>query len=99
MTIQFYLNNEEETHIYSMCDMISNPFKIGDTIKLSVGDITPVKLQNYTPEFTKKLTEENKQKRSMLHKKEIKIVRECKYIDIENDIFTIEYHCVFVSKK
>jgi hypothetical protein len=97
MTIQFYLNNEEETHIYSLYDMSSNPFKIGDVINLSVDDIPPVKLKEYKPEFAKKLVEDNKQQRAMFHNKKIKIIHEWKYIDIESDIFTIEYHCDLVS--
>jgi hypothetical protein len=97
MTIQFYLNNEEETHIYSLYDMSSNPFKIGDVINLSVDDIPPVKLKEYKPEFAKKLVEDNKQQRAMFHNKKIKIIHEWKYIDIESDRFTIEYHCDLVS--
>ena len=34
MTIHFYLNTEEETEIVTFYDMIANPFKIGDEVKL-----------------------------------------------------------------
>lgn len=97
MTIQFYLNNEDETSIHSMYDMVSNPFKVGDIINLSVDNIPPYKLQTYKPEFAKKLVEDNKQQRAIFHNKEIKLIREGKYIDIESDKFVIEYHCELVS--
>lgn len=47
MTIHFYLNNEEETHITTLYDITSNPFKVGDKISLSVEEIYPVEVTNY----------------------------------------------------
>jgi len=98
MTIQFYLNNEEQTHIYSLYDMSSNPFKVGDVVNLSVDHIPPVKIKEYNPDFAKKIVEANKQQRAMFHNKKIKLIREGKYIDIESDRFIIEYHCELVSE-
>ena len=77
--------------------MNTNPFKICDIINLSVDEIPPVNLKDYKPEFAKKLVEDNKQQRAIFHNKEIKLIREGKYIDIESDRFTIEYHCELVS--
>ena len=41
MTIHLYLNNEEETEIFNMYDMVSNPYKVGDILHLSIDDIAP----------------------------------------------------------
>lgn len=97
MEIQFYLNDGYDTHIYTMYDMTSNPFKVGDIINLLVKDIAPSKLQSYNPEFARKMIDRNTTQKTMFHNKEIKLVREGKYIDIESDRFTIEYHCDFIS--
>ncbi len=97
MIIHFYLNNEEETLIHSMYDMVSNPFKVGDTINLSVDDIPPSKLRNCSFKVKENLAKKNEDLKSMFDGKEIKLVREGKYVDIENDKFVIEYHCKLVS--
>ena len=97
MRIEFYLNNDD-SHIYTMYDMTSNPFKIGDIINLSVEDISPSKLRSSNNlEIARKMIDQNTTEKNKFHNKEIKLVREGKYIDIESDRFTIEYHCDFIS--
>jgi hypothetical protein len=97
MNIQLFLNNEEETPIISKFDMSSNPFKLGDVIKLSVDEIRPVELNKYNEQFAEKLVEQNKQNRKLFHLRDIKLVRENKYIEIENGKIIIEYHCEIIK--
>ncbi len=101
MIIQFYLNDEDDTnsstHIYTMYKMTGNPFKLDDIICLSVSDIPPRKYIEYNQDFQKVIIDKNENQKQLFHLKNIKLIKEGKYIDIERDEVTIEYHCEFVE--
>jgi len=80
MTIHFYLNNEEETEITAFYDMKSNPFNINDIVSLDVEWMTPrleKQLNLKKPDF--KALEE---KREKLRLKNIKLIKELKFVTI-----------------
>lgn len=98
MTIQFWLDTKPNaTHITTMYDMVSNPFKEGDVVRLSVSSIPPVELAGFNEQAAEILGKENRRLREMFGTKSIKLTREGKYLDIQNDKLTIEYHCEFVD--
>ena len=96
MTIQFYLDNEEETEITSFYDLQSNPFKLNDEICLSVDQIYSKEYNKYKKETARKFMEDNDKSRQCFHCKKIKLIRERKYLrfNIDKSHLTIEYHCV-----
>lgn len=99
MTICFYLNNEEETTITIMYDMVSNPFKKGDIINLNVEEIHPVELNKFTDKYKKILLKTDRELKEIFHLKEIKLVREGKYINFNTfrKKLIIEYHCEIIK--
>lgn len=100
MTIQFYLNNEEETQITSFYDMQSNPFKVGDIVHLNVEELYPVDYNQYKEDFKIKMINDNKELEKRFKRKEVKIVKESKWVDFKvtkPPKLVIEYHCEFVS--
>jgi len=101
ITISFYLETKNEPHIHTMYNMISNPFKVGDVINLTVEEILPRKLDDeiYSKEAIKILVENNLKQRKMFHLKEIKLIKENKYIELESGKFNIEYHCELIDEK
>jgi hypothetical protein len=96
MTIQFYLNDENETHVHTFFDVQSNPFTLGDTINLSVDEIPPRKYENFKPNAIKHIRENHKHTRDLFHLNKIKLIKESKYIELESDKLTIEYHCELI---
>lgn len=100
MTIQFYLNNEEETQITSFYDMQSNPFKVGDIIHLNVEELYPIDYNQYKEDFKVKMINDNKELEKLFKRKEVKIVKEGKWVEFKvakEPKLVIEYHCEFVS--
>ncbi len=95
MRISFHLNDEEETHIFSLYDMKSNPFKQGDIVNLSVDDIVP-KLMG------QKIAKNHNEIREKFHLKEILLTEERKYVTITfegEDVLVIEYLCEIYKEK
>lgn len=100
MTIQFYLNNEEETQITSFYDMQSNPFKVGDIVHLNVEELYPVDYNQYKEDFKIKMINDNKELEKLFKRKDVKIVKEGKWVEFKvakEPKLVIEYHCEFVS--
>lgn len=101
MTIHFYLNNEEETQITTMYDMVSNPFKIGDVVNLDIDDLLPCDSNYLTNQEQKnKLKKDNEALRDLFHLKSVKIVKEGKYMRFmitSETKLTIEYHCDLIE--
>ena len=96
MTIRFYLNNSEETEIFAMHDMQSNPYKLGDDVHISVDDIYPCDVDKFKKNIQEKFYKESEELRNKFNHKCIKLIREGKYITnslIKPAILTIEYHC------
>ena len=101
MTIQFYLNNEEETQITSFYDMQSNPFKVGDIVHLNVEELYPVDYNQYKEDFKIKMINDNKELEKLFKRKDVKIVKEDKWVEFKvakEPKLVIEYHCEFVSQ-
>lgn len=100
MTINFYMNNEEETPIFNLYDAPSNPFSVGDVILLDVEMIFPTDFKGKNEERSMELLQNHKDVREMFDRKKVKIVREGKYVRfniIGEPKLTIEYHCEFVK--
>lgn len=102
MNAYFYLNNEDETEIFTLYDIPVAPYDEGDTINLSVDDLHPVdfsiKIDEEHPVY-KKTYENNNQLKKNFHLKEIKIVRKkeyCKFNAIKIKSLVVEYHCEIV---
>lgn len=93
MTIQFWLDDEEETHITTMYGMETNPFSVGETINLSMEDRVPNEYQDYLPEVVKRLVAEDEIRRKLFNHKKITLLREDKYLEMKRGSLTIEYHC------
>jgi hypothetical protein len=97
MRISFHLNDEEETHIFSLYEMKSNPFKKGDIVNLSVDDII-----SRASMMSAKMTKNHKEIREKFHLKEVllKEERKCVTITFEGeDVLVIEYKCEIVEEK
>jgi hypothetical protein len=101
MTIHLYLNNEEETQIFSLYDQPSNPFKLGDVLRLDVEDLFPKDIEKYPISTARSLIDANNELIVQFKLKSVKLVREGKYIRFNNlgvKNLTIEYHCEFVEE-
>jgi len=83
ITIIFYLNIKEKIKIHSMYNMSSNPFKIGDIIKITACDIP----------LLYEIKKDNDLSKKLLSLRSIILVNEEKHIDIKTQKFTIKYHC------
>jgi CRISPR/Cas system CMR-associated protein Cmr3 (group 5 of RAMP superfamily) len=83
MTIQFYLNNEEETQITSFYDIQSNPFKVGDVIHLNVEELYPIDYNHFKEDFKIKMINDNKKLENLFKRKEVKIVKEGKWVEFK----------------
>jgi hypothetical protein len=100
MTIQFYLDNEEETEITTMYDMQSNPFAVGDIVHLDVEELYPIDYNKYKESFQKTLIQSNEELETKFKRKKVKLVRVGKYMRfkvIDKTQLTIEYHCEIVE--
>lgn len=102
MTIHLYLNNSQETKITSFYDMVSNPFKVGDTISFTVDELFPADTSDY-PEHQKKTTiDNNNLLQDSFNRKKLTIVKEGKFVrfnGIREPRLTIEYHCIFTDEE
>ena len=58
MTIHFIeqLEQDNEKIVFSLYDQVSNPFSIGDEVKLNVSDLTPSDLANKPTKLIDSLT-------------------------------------------
>lgn len=94
MTIGLYLNNSEQTEITRFYNITSNPFNVGDVIRLDVKDTEHLIKRMF--KSADNLLDKNKKLFEKFHLKNIIIVSEFKFISVdivnESDI-TIEYFC------
>ena len=105
MKIHFYLNDKEQTHITSMWDMQTDPFKIGDLILLNVdnlrtSDIKEISTDRLLDIVVQEKKDKNEKLKSLFLGKTIKIVSEKKYMrfkSIGETYLTIEYYCKIVK--
>lgn len=98
MNIHFYLDNEEKTEITLMYNLTSNPFKIGDIISLNVEELYPSDYTKFKEGIRNNMISNNKELETKFKRKNVKIVREAKYIDFnvaKESKLTIEYHCIY----
>jgi hypothetical protein len=96
MTIHFYLDNTEETLIVSLYDMVSNPFKIGDEIGLTIDELYPKDYNKFSSDISIKLVLDNDELYREFNNKIIQLNREGKYLKTKvlgTAQLTIEYHC------
>ena len=98
MTIHFYLDDFDETPITSLYNMTSNPFAVGDVIKLDVGDFHPVDYNKFKIDVQQKFINNHAELREKFHLKDVVLKRKVKFIEInflrESEV-TIEYYCTF----
>ena len=91
MRIEFYLS--DDTEVFTLHEMVSNPFKVGDYIHLQVNEVPPkYELANSVKNF--------KEKREKFHLKRVKLIKESKFVDInfiEDDEITISYECKLID--
>lgn len=102
MTIQFYLDDENETQITSFYDLVSNPFKVGDEVLLTVDDLYPIEYNKFKPTVKEKIIKDNNELITKFNRNTVKLVREGKYLkftSIGEPKLTIEYHCILIDKK
>lgn len=86
--IRFVLS--DDTVIKQFYDVKSNPFKVGDKIKLCVSGISE-------PEFkSEKAVLENKKLSELYNDKTINLVKEYKFVDLELDTIEIEFDCIYI---
>lgn len=104
MTIHLYLDNDAETEVASFYEMTSNPFKLGDVVHVTVDDLSPKELHEFSRVETvrENLLKEHNIKREKFRRKAVKLVREGKYITtkaLRTDTLTIEYHCKIIENE
>lgn len=95
MRIELYLN--DETHITTLYDKNSNPFKVGDIVHLSVDELAPKDFTNFNDKGINVLKEINENLKDKFHLKSIKLIRENKYLELEKSKLIIEYFCEIVN--
>lgn len=96
MNINFYLVGEEETHITTIYDAASNPFKLYDIVSLDVMTIVPKEYEQFFPEVQERFKRQNDELRQKFRFKKLRLVEENKYIKFSNlgdTKLEIEYHC------
>jgi len=101
MTIHFYLDGPDEKEITTLHDMVSNPFKVGDEISLSVYEVYPADVSKYNEDFQMKIYESSNELIENFHREKIRILREGKYMTLKimkAPIIEIEYHCELIKK-
>ena len=100
MNIFLYIDDEEHTQIDSFFDILFNPFKLGDELKLKVSDIYPREYENFKEEYKNNLLRDCEDRKKIAHLKTFKIIRENKYVDIKvaaKSTITIEYFCTLID--
>lgn len=102
MNAHFYLNNEQQTEIFSLYDIPVAPYDEGDTINLNVDDLYPsdfsIKIDEEHPVF-KKTHQDNENLTNNFHLKKIKIVKKsryCRFNALKIKSLIVEYYCEFV---
>lgn len=89
MTIKLYLDDKDKTPINKFTGMISNPFRQGDIINLSVnGKVSNLGMVTGAMELVHKFDG-----------RRIILKRETKYVEInalDDSEITIEYFCTFI---
>ena len=101
MNIHFYLGDEEETPITSFYGIESNPFKLGDTISLTVEELHPIEYNKYKPAYKEALLKSNKELKEVFDRRDVQLIKESKYVKVKaasGPTLTIEYHCNIVNK-
>lgn len=100
MTINLYLDNEEETEIFSLYDIVSNPFTLNDVIHLDVEMLFPVDYGKYVPRVQNDLRERNDELLEKFRHKRIQLIRERKnsvFNVISKANITIDYYCKIIG--
>jgi hypothetical protein len=100
MNIHFYLNNEEETPITSLHDLVSNPFSLNDIINLDVEELYPADYIKYKEDFRRKMVEDSEEFKKTFKRKSVKLVKEGKFMNMKimsESKLIIEYHCELVD--
>jgi hypothetical protein len=91
MRIEFYLS--DDTGVFTLYGMKSNPFKVGDYIHLKVNEVSN------KHELTKSVKKFN-EKREKFHLKRVKLIKESKFVNInfiEDDEIIISYECKLMN--
>ncbi|MFW5847521.1 MAG: hypothetical protein ACOCVF_01195 [bacterium] len=99
MRIDLYIRDENnnEQHIHTFHDQVSNPFKVGDIIHLTVEEHPPKYYENFSYELKKSINREEEEKKKTFHLKDVKLYEEGKYLEITKGDLIIEYLCKFVD--
>lgn len=82
--------------------MISNPFSVYDVVSLNVGDLYPIEYNKYNEKLQQDIIEKNNRLKDLFRHKEIRILKEGKYMDFKvvgTTRLVIEYHCEIVEEK
>jgi hypothetical protein len=102
MTIHLYLKDgDEEFEITTFYDVVSNPFKVGDVIRLRVEELYPKDLMEYNTDFQDKMRASEKEIEERFRGKSVKIISEMKYMTLKimkKTQLNIDYHCEFVNE-
>ena len=99
MTIHFYIDNEEETELFTLYDQFIAPFKVGDEIQLSVDDLHPKDYIN-NKKYDNQIRSQNNSLKELCHLKTAKIIRMNNYatFSTRRNRITVEYHCEILDK-
>ena len=100
MRIHFYTNCEDELEITSFNNMESNPFNVGDSVHLTVGDLVPRELDEFKHDVARRMIVDNDHLKSNFHLKEVKLVKVGKYVRfnlLNKPTIVIEYHCEIID--
>jgi len=97
MQIHFYLNNEEQDEIAIFYNLVSNPFKVDDIINLNVSEFSVNEFKlSVNPDKVQSFKDSNKELTKKFHMREVRIVKENKYMQLKTVAetkLTIEYFC------
>ena len=101
MTIHFYIDNEEETELFTLYEQFIAPFKVGDEIKLRVDDLYPTDYIKNNEAYNVNIKKQNDRLKKECHLKTAKLVRMENYADISSldNTITVEYHCEIIENE
>lgn len=98
----FWLNDEDESSIpIEMENLTAPPFKVGDRIHLDIDDLVPKDYNQYKPETSKRMIDDNNALKKQFHLKTIEIIKVAHYArfnTVRGGSMTYEYHCKIVEE-
>lgn len=101
-SISFWIDGEEQIEVFTLYEMASNPFKVGDIISLNVDWLVPKDYQPFSPERQQVVKAKNEWQTNTFNHKKLRLITEGKYVrfnDFMQDHLNIEYFCQLLDRE